>query len=218
MMSDTRGQSLLLRMRVDPTPWHDDPPTAPIFYQALGVQLVAWARFEGHFVTALVQLIGLVHEIIPLADMPLAWEKRADFWKKAFRALPSLAPVRDDALALITDIVKAARDRGILAHSAWGHFLSVDPPSLELTSIKFESGGILATGNIKLTLATLQHLTLVANTLTARLVPISGFLSGLRGPPPENAQLALRPKESLTTPRPQPKNGSKQRQKPDRQR
>lgn len=189
---------LLLRLRVDATPYVDDPPNAHVFYQALGLYLVAWGRFEGHFVSALLQLRALAWEALPMRDMPIAWDKRADFWKKAFKTLDALAPMRAQAAPLITDIFLAARDRGILMHSMWGGFVSSAPLAMELISLKFEHEE-LAAGNLPMSLPTLEHMTLAANTLNARLIPISQFLGFLR-PNPENAEPILRPKESLKIP------------------
>ena len=216
VMTEPSDQLLLIKLRVDPTPWPDDPPSAALFYQMLGVQLVAWGRFEGHFVSAMLQVAAIVYDIMPITDFPLAWEKRARLWKAAFRASDALVPIRNDALTLMTDIKLAARDRGILAHARWGQFVEANPPALELTRLKFESGSQFVAGNIKLTLATLEELIRIANALNHRLIPISQFLSELR-PMSENVQLALRPAEELTTPIPQPKRESTTRVQPDHQ-
>jgi hypothetical protein len=194
-MKDDPSQEWFVRLRVDPTPYADDPPNADAYYRALGLYLVAWGRFEGHFVSALLQLRALGWADIPTEGMPIAWGKRADFWKRAFRELPQLAPIKPDAAALITDIILASRDRGIVVHSMWGGFVSTNPLAVEAISLKFE-GKIFATANIALSLPTLEHMLLAANTLNARLIPISQFLGSLR-PTPKSARPALRPRESL---------------------
>lgn len=195
-MVDAQSNPWLLRLRVDATPFEDDPPFASRWYQALGLYLVAWGRFEGQFVSALLQLRALGWDAVPMGAMPIAWGKRCDFWKKAFRDLPQLAPIKTDADALIVDIKLAARDRGILVHSMWGNWVPTTP--LESISLKFEGESEFAAGNFAISRHRLNELLLVANTLNARLIPISEFLGCLR-PQPENAQPILRPKEALTT-------------------
>ena len=132
---------------------------------------------------------------MPVKGMPNAWRKRADFWVKAFKSLPELAPIVPQAVPLMSDIVIAARDRGIFMHSMWGAFLPTDPLSIESISLRFE-GDHMAAGNTAITLSTVERMTYEANTLNSRLVPISMFLGSVR-PAPKNAQPALRPKESL---------------------
>lgn len=113
----------IIPVRVDSTPYADDPVDAPAYYRALGIFLVAWGRFEGHFVSALLTLSALQWDSTETHELPRAWRKRADYWRKAFKTLPQLGPFREEAHALMTDIALAARDRGILVHSMWGRFV-----------------------------------------------------------------------------------------------
>lgn len=80
-------------------------------------------------------------------------------------------------------------------HSMWGAFVSSQPLAIESISLRFE-GENFAVGNIAVSLPQIEYLTQVANTLNARLVPISQFLQTVR-PTPGNARLALRPHKSL---------------------
>jgi hypothetical protein len=207
----------LLRLRADSTPYTDDPPTAGAYYQAIGVYMVAWGRFEGHFVATLLTLRAMGWDSIPREGMPLAWEKRADFWKKAFRTLPQLAPIQADALALIADVIGAAKSRGVLVHSMWGAFLSGEPLAMESINMRFEGRDVFAVGNIAVTLPTIEHMILGANTLNARLIPLSAFLEKVR-PVPGSAEPVLRPRGSLRTPPKRSRRGQGQPRSPGRRR
>ncbi len=202
------GEKHLIPVRVDPTPYHDDPPNADLFYRVLGLYLVAWGRFEGHFVADLLTLSVLSWGTTPKHELPRAWARRVTFWKEAFKTLPQLAPVKADALALISDIFVASRDRSILFHAMWGGFLPSEPLALELISLKSE-GDEFVTGNMPVTLQSLESMLRAANTLNTRLIPISNFLGFVRPPPPD-ARTILRPRESLSTPL-RPRHSAKRR-------
>jgi hypothetical protein len=196
----------IIPVRVDPTPYSDDPVDAGAYYYALGVFLVAWGRFEGHFVSTLVTLSALTWDSTEKHELPRAWGKRADYWRKAFKELAQLAPFLDEANALITDIILAARDRGILVHSMWGRFVQTEQLALEAISLKSE-GDELAVGNIPVHLSTLQQMTLAANTLNSRLARISLFLGSVRPPAPATARNILRPLDDLKTSPPHARKG-----------
>ncbi len=194
-----RDQHHLIRFRGDPTPYFDDPRNAGEFYRVFGMYLVAWGRFETHFLLDLVTITILTWATAPSHQIPLAWSKRSDIWKKAFRNLPALEPHKDTALKLMTDILLAAKDRNVLVHSGWGGFLSDNPLTLECINVRSD-GDYLEVGNLPIALPRIMNLINTANVLNQRLLPISTFLSSLR-PPPESAQPILRPRESLLTPR-----------------
>ena len=71
-MTGFNDDEWFIRLRADPTPYADDPVGAGRFYRAIGIYLVAWGRFEGHFVSALLMLRAIGWDIVPTADMPIA--------------------------------------------------------------------------------------------------------------------------------------------------
>jgi hypothetical protein len=195
----------LLRLRADATPYADDPPNAGTFYQAMGVYLVSWGRFETHFVADLCSITALTWDANPVHQIPLAWNQRSAIWKRAFRTLPELAPQRDAALALMTEILLRAKDRNVIVHSGWGAFLSADPLALECINLRSEGDEALI-ANLSIDVTRLERMLLEANTLNDRLAPITLFLGSLR-PPPSDVQTILRPRESLLAPPRRPRRG-----------
>ena len=185
----------VIRFRADATPYFDDPRNAGEFYRILGMFFVAWGRFETHFVLDLLTITALTWNTAPSHQIPLAWNKRSNIWKKSFRNLPALGEHKDAALGLMTDILLAAKSRNVLTHSGWGAFLSDDPLTLECVNVRSD-GDYAEAGNIPITVSKIQHMILVANTLNQRLLPISLFLCSLR-PLPVGAESVLRPRESL---------------------
>lgn len=200
----TEPDPLFLLLRVEATPYDDDPASADDLYHALGVYLVAWGRFEGHFVSHLRTMSVLAWDIESEHELPIAWTRRLRLWKHFLKVLPQLAPIRDAARKLAGEMLVASRDRSTLFHGLWGDFVAADPPAIELVSVR-SIGDETEVGNMALSLPRVERMISVANTLNSRLKPIGEFLHVLR-PIPTGARTLLRPIQRQTmTPHTRPR-------------
>ena len=82
-----------IKMRLEDTPYGDDPDNADELYLAIGRYFVAWSRFEGHFLGCLLTIRTLPHAPFEKSGFPISWKKRADYWRQAFREMPQLQPL-----------------------------------------------------------------------------------------------------------------------------
>jgi hypothetical protein len=115
---------ILLRITAHSTPHQLDPPNAEEFYAALGMLVVAWGRFEGHFSGALLQILALPESRQIAEALPISWKKRAKLWRKAFATLPSLQPMQGAATAFIETAMRELQSRNVVAHAIWDEFLT----------------------------------------------------------------------------------------------
>lgn len=90
-----------LRIQLEHTPSPTDPKDAKDFYYVLGVFIVAWGRLENHFLHDIITIFNLqgAHRIV--RRIPMTFEKRSEFWERAFSELPVLQPHRDDTMTFL---------------------------------------------------------------------------------------------------------------------
>jgi hypothetical protein len=119
-------QPTLLRIPAHHTPHANDPPDAHEFYAALGMFTVAWGRFEGHIIGALLKILAMPEASAISSPIPILWEKwpkRAELWEAAFKTIPSLAPCKDLAIAFMNRVMEEIKDRHFGAHAIWDEFI-----------------------------------------------------------------------------------------------
>lgn len=166
-----------LKVTLHSQPFMDDPPDAETYFTALGRALVLWGRFESHLDFALVSLT-LLPEGKPYKpeQMPVPFTKKAKLWKRIFRDVDRLAPMREQARLLISDAIQAAKDRNILAHGHWNGFLKSDLLTARVRHTR-RKGSKMVINDYEISVAKLEDLISTFDSLNTRLLPITWNLS-----------------------------------------
>ncbi len=166
----------LLKIQILTTPSPTDPPEADRFYWALGVATIALGRLEGHFVSCLMNIIQIAKDKRIGQKLPMKWEKREEMWRDAFRRIPSLKPLEKDAIAFLNDLDGLSKDRNLLLHCLWESFRPEGATlAMNILNIKATSGTPDGVGILRdsVNIEQLAQITLKANDLTMKLLPIS---------------------------------------------
>lgn len=174
-----------ITLRVKSTPFGGEPEGATAYYEALGRALVLWGRFEVHFSGCLMIILSLPEAASITAPLPISWNNRAAFWRKAFKVLPSLEPFQEPALSLIGSIMDSIGDRHLMAHGSWGEFVGTDPLTMKVNNISPKRGspGVIEFANYKITIDKLREIASEVDSFNTQLLPISFFLGSLQQPP-----------------------------------
>jgi hypothetical protein len=164
-------------------PFAEDPRMAAVYYAAVGRLLMLWGRLERHVDTLLLLAASLpeaasLRERMPDA-VPVSMKLKAATWRRAFAGIERLAPWRDEAETLISDILTAHGDRVAVVHSSWQGFVSEDPLTVEMTHHKHGRDRIHRS-TYRVTLPDLIQMQSNAHTLNKRLLPVARALVDLR--------------------------------------
>lgn len=179
----TLKPSLALPIRPDPTPYKDDPILASRFYQMLGTFIVAWGRYEGHFVSTLFVTTALPGAEAFRCEPPVSWKRRAKLWRAIFTGVPTLQWLSAHAIALLEDTMKSVNDRHIVAHDMWRDFISTSPPTLRVNSLKASGHDEVEITTYDVTADVLRAALSEVNALNSRLSFITEAVSFLRPAP-----------------------------------
>lgn len=117
---------------------------------------------------------------------PLAWGKRAEFWKTAFKTFPPLAPKKDRACAFMTRVMTDVRDRHIGTHAIWDEFVAGAPePTAKARMItpRKHALDVIDVADYEISITLLRRGLEEANKLNINLCEFSSFLDSLRPPP-----------------------------------
>jgi hypothetical protein len=181
-------QPTALRITAHATPHASDPANASELYAALGMFMVAWGRFEGHFNGALLQILALPEAADIAEALSISWDRRAKFWRKAFTTLPSLQPMQGSAEAFIERVMLELPSRHVVSHAIWDEFSAeaAEPTILARTVApqRGQPNGILVT-DYRISLSMIRADLAAANLLNQHLTPFTLFLGSLRRPPAE---------------------------------
>jgi hypothetical protein len=156
----------------------------------LGVFIVAWGRLENHFLHDIINIFNLqgAHRIVK--RIPMTFEKRSEFWERAFSELAVLQPRRDDAMTFLDAMKDLATDRHFIFHCQWGRFNANPPLCIEAAILRNKKGTQLEMelGRTEVNLDQLIRIAATADLLNIELFKLTSFLSSLRGEPPQEAQ------------------------------
>lgn len=174
----------LVHIRLDATPWPDDPSDADEYYRALGIATVAWGRLDGHVTACLLQIWAIRGETALASDFPVSWKKRAAYWRVAFKTTPALASYRDHALQLISEIMSETKARHYLAHALWREFKPNPRLTMRAIAVRLadEQGGVFL-NEFDVTIDDLDAARGAANRLNRELGIITRYLASLRSEP-----------------------------------
>jgi len=132
-MSDT---PTLLRIPAHRTPYRADPRNAEEFYASLGQFTVAWGRFEGHMIGALLMILNLPEANGKKLKLVEPWSQRQKLWEYTFNTFTSLEPYKGRALAFMKRIMTEVEDRHFAAHAIWDDFvLTASEPTIRVRRI-----------------------------------------------------------------------------------
>ena len=187
----------IFRLAVTSTPFRGEPEGAASYYEALGRATVLWGRFELHFSSCLMIILGLP-EAVPITEpLPISWKKRAALWRRAFNTLPILAPFKKSALELIDEVMDGIGDRHFLSHAHWGEFVSSDPLTVKACTVAPRKGtaNIVEMAWYHIPIDMLRAITTKADDFNSQLLPTSIFLGSLRKPPPGTPILGPQPQD-----------------------
>lgn len=179
-------EPIVVRITAHATPHDSDPANANELYAALGMLIVAWGRFEGHFNGALIQILSLPEAANIAEALPISWKRRAKLWRTAFRTLSSLQSMQGAAEAYIERVMLEIQSRHVVSHAIWDAFVADAPePTILARTISPQRGnpmGILV-GDFRISISLVRSDLAAANLLNQHLVPFTLFLGSLRPPP-----------------------------------
>ena len=178
---------IMINLRMDDTPWHDDPDSAEALYTWLGITAVAWGRLEGHVVAVLMSIRALPGTFILPGTFPVSCKRKAKTWRTAFQTMPILQPYAALALQNMVDIMFYVQKRHYLSHAMWTGFSSAGG-MLSARSFTARPHDQDASDNTFLvenliSVADLQAITGEANKLNSELGTVSRAIASLRPPP-----------------------------------
>ena len=101
--------------------------------------VVACGRLEGQFTGCLIMILQIASRRrikgIRL-DLPQQWKDYEKLWCAAFRWIDELKPHHEDALTLMSDMVKYSEDRNIVYHALWREFRPGAPYTMDILRMK----------------------------------------------------------------------------------
>jgi hypothetical protein len=181
-MSDT---PTVLRIPAHQTPHHADPQNAKEFYASLGQFTVAWGRFEGHMIGALLVILNLPEANVKKLKLVEPWTEREKLWNNAFNTFSALEPYKDRALAFMKRIMIEVNNRHFAAHAIWDDFvLTASEPTIRVRRIKSRNETSIDVIDDEISLTSLREALSEVNSLNVELLEFSTFLNSLRPPPP----------------------------------
>jgi hypothetical protein len=174
-----------INVTVKSEPFLGDPPDADVFHAAVGRAVRLWGRLEGHLDHVLLSLTLLPEAkalgTISPREMPVSMKKKAEMWRQAFRTLVCLQPARHRAMLLMTDMMDSAQARGVLVHSLWHGFISLDPLTVEMVGWKHK-GARSIRSTYKVDLPEVERHVRNFDRLNTRLLLIGLFIDSLFPP------------------------------------
>jgi hypothetical protein len=176
------SQPTQLRITAHATPHQSDPPDAHEFYVVLGKFIVAWGRLEGHIIGAFLRILNLPEAAQFQQPVPLAWEKRLDLWKRAFKTVPALQPHKDRAIAFMQNMRDEAQNRNVAAHAIWDEFVSESAEvTIDARTIqpKKHHQGVIVT-DYRISVSMLREDLAIANRLNVEFLEFTDLLNSLR--------------------------------------
>ena len=179
----------LLRITAHHTPHQNAPRNAEAFYASIGQFTVAWGRFEGHMIGALLMILNLREATGRI--LPEPWKQRLELWEDAFNTLSSLEPYRDRALTFMKRVKAELDDRHFAAHAVWGDFVpTASEPTIRVRRIKSSSkSSTIKVIDSEISITMIRKGLDEVNRLNIELLEFSRFLNSLRPPPPNVALL-----------------------------
>jgi hypothetical protein len=184
------SQAMQLRITAHATPHNSDPSDAHEFYAMLGMLTVAWGRLEGHIIGAFLMILNLPEAAQFYQPVPLAWEKRLDLWKRAFKTVAALQPHKDRAIAFMQNMHGEAKSRNVKAHAIWDEFVS-DSGEVTIAARtvqpKRHHRDVIDVTDYRISVSMLREDLAIANRLNAEFLEFTNLLNSLR-PPPSGAR------------------------------
>jgi hypothetical protein len=185
----TSGTQSLLQFQFEFTPSPNDPKGASDFYWALGTAMVAIGRLENHFLSAVINILGLPETAHLARRFPMAFSKRKEIWDEAFASSTVLRPMQAAAAAFVTQLDDLSEDRRVIAHGQWDVFAPDDPLRIGVTILSHKDGTKygLEVERCELSIDQVLAITNKANELNMLLYRISKFIFAERekiGTPP----------------------------------
>ena len=153
--------------------------------------MVAIGRLENHFLSAVINIIGLPETAHLARRFPMAFSQRKEIWEKAFVSSSALRPMQSEAVAFIAQMADMSEDRRLIAHGQWGDFAPDEPLRIAVTILSHKEGTKYGIAVERAELSVDQVVTIAdrANELNALLFRISKFIFAERekiGPPPSD--------------------------------
>lgn len=187
------SSSYILVIPSDNTPSQNDPYGAEQYYESVGLLVVAWGRFESHFLVTCINILSLpeatvIEHKLDNKWLPDTWVDRAHYWRAAFDILPSLQAFSADANQLIDEILQRSSECEGVGHGLWRDFSSVDPLAMDIITISHADSGVIHMKNISISIDRLAAALEAVNQLNDKLRAISMYVCGLRTPP-QDAQI-----------------------------
>jgi hypothetical protein len=180
------SQPTQLRITAHATPHQSDPPDAHEFYVMLGMFIVAWGRLEGHIIGAFLRILNLPEAAQFQQPVPLAWEKRLDLWKRAFKTIAALQPHKDRAIAFMKNMHDEAQNRNVAAHAIWDEFVSGSAEAtIDARTIqpKKHHPDVIDMTDYRISVSMLREGLAIANRLNVEFLEFTNLLNSLRLPP-----------------------------------
>ena len=178
----------VIPVQVENTPAATDPVGTDEYYRTLGMTMMALGRLEGQFSVALLTLMNLPGCETLGFVLPIAWKRRAEMWRQAFQRTTelSLSFYRDNALALLIEIMDVMQDRHALSHAIWEGFVPGAGLTVATLHVKHKKGTTdgLDVVRHKITIDMLRAILRKANQLNQEMIPLSLHLCSLRPAPP----------------------------------
>ncbi len=182
------SSSYILVIPSENTPSHNDPYGAEVYYEAIGLLVVAWGRFESHFLVTCINILSLpeataIDDMLRNKWLPDAWVERAHYWRAAFSFLPSLQAYSEEANQLIDELLKTISECEGLGRGLWRDFSSLDPLTMDIITISQADTGVIHMKNVSVSIDRLASALETVNKLNDKLRSISMYVCGLRTPP-----------------------------------
>lgn len=179
----------VLGVYFDLVPAASDPPNAAVFYQCLGIAVVAWGRLEGNYNNVFLTVLNVANNQTVGDRFYIQRERSAKVWKLAFEITPSLTPHKTAAFDFIDKMEKLSDLRDMMVHGLWRGFVP-GYLAMEVSKIKQTRGspetiqhksGIISLGMIR-------TFALETNLLNKSLGAIADNVIPLRGAAPPRAR------------------------------
>ena len=94
------------------------------FYRALGRNVIMWGRLEACITSTILWTVHHAQATIPPPDeMPIAFKRRIEVWKKVFKNEALVAPAhKDRALKFAAEALLLSKKRNAIMHASIGRY------------------------------------------------------------------------------------------------
>ena len=168
-----------LSFTIKSAPFMHDPDGADRFYAAVGRFLRLWGRLETQLDFMLGVIAGLPEWRAPpkgpVEGVPAAMKRKAEMWRLAFKSMAPLAPKRDAALRVMSEMMDTNQDRAIIVHSIWEGFTASDPLTVKMVRRR-RKGRTIFVDTRFVTLDQIEKVITDADSLNTRLLVLGFFL------------------------------------------